>query len=527
MRALWALGIGLLAASAKADRVLLIPLDSRPATGQFAQMIGRMADVDVVLPPAETLGRFTTPGTPDEILDWLSTQDLSDVTAVVASSDMVSYGGLISSRTGGISRKSASDRLKRLSTIVHRSSETRLYVFSATMRLAPTATRLAADWRLKLSKYVELRDRYHRTGEKELMPTLKRLSAELPKGELKKYSEVRARDHRVQLDLIEMAADGRIDTLVVGQDDAKPFGPHVAETRRMRAIVDKRELGNRVRFCEGIDQHANVLLSRALLSRARWTPSVRTVYANNLAADRVAAFESQPIFESLRGQIEASGARMAFPGENADYTLYVNTPGSTEAELGNLVRGLESESGPTALADINHGPVGGSDPRLVDALERDARTMDLVSYAGWNTAGNTLGTTIPAANVYLVARLLDVNPVGREVARREFLLHRFVNDYGYHRFTRPQAYELLDILPDTSREETYGTSLAQVNAFVQRDLGRRLGETFRTQLFGRRFEAGGAEYVFTGLNGVHISLPWPRAYEVRMEFRLETQPTAR
>ncbi|MFO0045356.1 MAG: DUF4127 family protein, partial [Armatimonadota bacterium] len=52
-------------------RVLLVPLDSRPAAGQFAQMIGKIDGVEVETPPIETLGRFTTPGNPDKIWSWL------------------------------------------------------------------------------------------------------------------------------------------------------------------------------------------------------------------------------------------------------------------------------------------------------------------------------------------------------------------------------------------------------------------------------------------------------------------------
>jgi len=67
----------------QADRILLVPLDSRPAAGQFAQMIAHMANVDVMLPPYEQLGRFTVPGSPAGVLSWLQRQDYKDVRAVV------------------------------------------------------------------------------------------------------------------------------------------------------------------------------------------------------------------------------------------------------------------------------------------------------------------------------------------------------------------------------------------------------------------------------------------------------------
>src|SRR4029077_11467854 len=90
-------------ASAHAQRILLVPIDSRPATGQFAQMIAHIADVQVQMPPYETLGRFTKPGDPGLILAWLERQDYSDVSAVVVSADMIAYGGLIASRKNDVS----------------------------------------------------------------------------------------------------------------------------------------------------------------------------------------------------------------------------------------------------------------------------------------------------------------------------------------------------------------------------------------------------------------------------------------
>jgi len=99
------------------SRLLLVPLDSRPASGQFAQMIGRIADLDVRMPPYETLGRFTVPGDPDRVLDWLEKQPLDECAAVIASADMIAYGGLIESRVNSVTVDRATIRLKRFAAL--------------------------------------------------------------------------------------------------------------------------------------------------------------------------------------------------------------------------------------------------------------------------------------------------------------------------------------------------------------------------------------------------------------------------
>jgi hypothetical protein len=179
---------------------------------------------------------------------------------------------------------------------------------------------------------------------------------------------------------------------------------------------------------------------------------------------------------------------------------------------------------PVAVADINIGKDGTSDAELFSTLKDGDRMFKLLSFAGWNTAGNSLGTAIPTANIYLLARRLKVDAFRREVAQREFLLHRFVNDYAYHKITRPQAYALIDASPRASREETYGLPFDEVNDFVSTDLKLHLDKYFADDFMGKRFFAGTQQYEVTGLSDVKIFLPWPRAYEVRLEFKIQATP---
>lgn len=523
MRAWAAVGLILAVTSARAERILLVPLDSRPAAGQFAQMIGNMAGIEVQLPPINALGRFTTPGTPEAILDWLAGQDYSDVTAVVFSADMIAYGGLIASRTGDVSEEQAIQRLKALDTIRQAHRGTRFYGYSAIMRLAPTATRATAAWRLQLGRYAEVKERYRQAPSQQYLQTLRNLQAKIPLLEIQRYEATRARNFEVQKALIRMVGQGSFDYVVFGQDDAQPFGPHIPETNKLKAVAAQLAVQSRTYFCEGIDQHANVLVSRSILKAREWTPRVRLVYSDESCKKRIADYESKTIEQSVRDQILASGARPAV-GDDYDYTLYLNVPGHGAGAFGQFLEALTAEVDqgfPVAVADINIAKDGTADQELFDALDQNGRMVRLLSYAGWNTAGNTMGTSIPAANVYLLARRSQANALGRELALREFLLHRFVNDFGYHRYVRPQAYRMIDSSPRASREETYGDAFDEVDSFVRAELGHHLEDTFKSQFLGKKFFVGSKQYEITRLENVEIGLPWPRAYEVRLEFKMQ------
>lgn len=511
-----------MALSARAQQIILVPMDSRPAAGQFAQMIARMAGVTVKMPPEEMLGRFTVPGKPEEILDWLDKQDFSNTLAVIVSTDMIAYGGLIASRTIDTPLETATKRLDRLAALKAKAGKVSFYAMSSIMRLTPTATKSAAAWRLQLGRYAETKERYRRTKAAALLQTLRNLQAKIPAQEILRYDQTRQRNLDVQLYILQQLKSFLYEYVVYGQDDAQPFGPHIPETQRLKAKATSSGVGGRVYFGEGVDQLANILVCRALLKAREWTPRVRLIYSDDSAKKEVADFESKPIEESLRDQILSSGSRPA-SGDQYDYSLFLNTPSRDEEKFRAFAETLTTEVDqgfPVAVADIDLGKDGTSDPELFEALNQQGRMVKLLAYAGWNTAGNTMGTTIPAANTYLLARRIPGGELERELARREFILHRFVNDFAYHKYVRPKAYQMIDATPDASREETYGPAFDAVNSFVQQELTRYLEETFNAQFLGQRFFAGSKQYEIDGLENVSVSLPWPRAYEVRLEFRL-------
>lgn len=523
MRSAFAAVLAGLACIAAADRIILVPLDSRPAAGQFSQMIGRMANVYVQVPPPQILGRFTTPGKPEAVFEWLERQRLDDVIAVVVSTDMIAYGGLIASRTPEVSEEQAMQRFARLAEFKAKLNGRPLFGFSGIMRLYPTSTRATAPWRLQLGKMEELLDLYRSTKSADLPGRIAALRSQVPSAEIERYRAARARNHSVQKNLLKLTSSGLFDYLILGQDDAQPYGPHILETKNLKSVAEALSIGGKVYFCEGVDQLSNILVSRALLKRHGWTPRVRIVYSDEAARKRIANYESKNIEQSLRDQLLASGARPWISGDY-DYTLWLNAPDPNPESFHVFLEALASEVDqgfPTGVADINLGKTGTGDPRLFDDLWQNDRMIRLLSYAGWNTAGNTMGTSIPAANVYLLSRRIEADPLKRELAQREFVLHRFVNDFAFHRYTRPEAYRLIDSLSGASREETYGSNFSAVNDFVRQDMEKHLQSFFAQQFLGKRFFAGTKEYVLTGIDSVKIQLPWPRAYEVRLEFKIQ------
>jgi hypothetical protein len=283
----------------------------------------------------------------------------------------------------------------------------------------------------------------------------------------------------------------------------------------------------------GADEVSNVLLSRAVLRKLSFRPRVAVVYSSDAGRKAVDPYEDRPLEESVNLQISASGASEA-GNQPADYTLFLHVPKTTlEEKQRFLDRMLEALRGgqQVAVADVVWEPIhGGPDPALIDFLTVNKSSHLVRAFASWNTAGNTLGTVIPHANMDVVLRqiLSKGRPEGAEAGLRanlEFLLHRYVNDWGYHDKVRMPAYQFV-------RNELKGTTLEltaeqylRVDQMVRDEMTRIIRDFFAGNFQGMSSPVPGSRNRFLRIDSLEdlaIRLPWPRPFEVAIRFRLRT-----
>jgi len=87
----------------------------------------------------------------------------------------------------------------------------------------------------------------------------------------------------------------------------------------------------------------------------------------------------------------------------------------------------------SAVADVAY--CNGGDPHLLHALLSGGRYAQLYSYAGWNTAGNTLGTTLAHAALRTLA-LARGNTPSMDTAQQTALWMRLLDDGLYQSVVR-------------------------------------------------------------------------------------------
>ncbi len=524
-------------ATGPAGFIVLVPVDDRPAVAQFAQMIGAIADHRVVMPPPAMLGRFTTPGDTAKIDAWLRAQDYTKVDALVMSVDMLVYGGLVASRVPRVSFEEAKQRLEFFRWFRQTHPNIPIYAFSVIMRVAPTADASTRPWREKLARWSELSDQVRKIKNAAENPKLEaelaKLKQELDPKLIENYLRARTRDLKINLAMIDLVKEGAVDSLILLQDDARVYGLHRQNQVVLRARLEADKLESRIPIYNGTDEGSLLLVSRAVLDKYRSAVKVAVVYSAENSRTLIAPFEDHPIQFTVENQIRAAGGTLVDDPANADYTLFVNAPETDEQEFAAFVQRLIADlkaDKPVALADIlfpapHHS---GADERIIKAL-MSANVLDkFTAYAAWNTAGNTLGTTIPAANLRVFFRRALNDTAERNArataAHLEFLLHRFVGDYLYHDVVRFGINDELRKNPTDPTDEFTPELYARINRETQQKLQPLIEKFFADHFKGRAYPLA----IYDGqrrsvrineLKDLRIYLPWPRTFEVTIDYQ--------
>jgi hypothetical protein len=500
-------------AAAVSAPIAFVPLDDRPVTYQLPILLGAIAGQPVLTPPREELGNYLTPGDPAAIVRWLSSERTQNVAAIVASSDMLAYGGLVAARVPDVSASDAYVRLQALADLKRARAIPFVGVFGTIMRLAPTgvpklgpatdyyATGTTVD---DLQTYANLPDPQTTPADRA---KASRLRARIGAPVLAAYLRARARDRAVDVWALQMAAEGGFDRIVIGQDDAGPTGLHLKDVAALRATAVRFDLGDRASIEPGADELGMVVLAQAFARGAGWQPAVRVVYSRPDGGALNDHLEFVPIDATIARLIAACGAHRVAAGE--DVTLYVrvaDTNASEERDFEDaLVRDVERGKSVT-VADLTflQGEPGAEQRHLTDALIARGVAGKLDGFASWNTNANTVGTSLAAAIATGAGRR-----TGRFDARAhaEFMLDRYIDDYAFHQFVRPELNAAL-------RARGVDTTL------LLPDVAREASDDDRANLWPYAVDLLARIYPQYRDKGLTITLPWDRTFETQIDVRL-------
>jgi len=515
--------------------VALLPLDDRPCNRQFPILLGPVAGARVLVPPKGLLGRFMRPGKPDDCAAWLR-DAARDTDAAIVGVDMLAYGGIVAGRSASAPLRDALKRVNALRRLGRTRPNLPILAVSLIRRLGTTvASPETAQVHADLVRFSEL------SVQPRLAAELQAVRRRLPGQALDEYLASRRRNHQVNRAAIALVAEGVIDYLVLAQEDALPVGPHIAEQQALRVQARALGVAHRVAIHPGADEAGMTLLSRAVCARHGWRPRVAPVYSRPGGAETVALFEDRPIWRTVRGHIAAIGgvacrehphptlplAGGGAGADNADIELLVHTPRGPQTYPGTsppqappvaFVRRVAraAQAGRAAVADVAY--CNGADPELAAALLEVGAFADLAAYAGWNTAGNTLGTALAHAALRRIGIASATGPerAGRDLSHATFLLHRLADDCRYQSQVRREAQALAQRLGASPYR--LGRHGAVVEEFVRERLTALCREDFERAFRGRAIGSG---LRLDGVGRIEVRLPWGRLFEVELQMGLE------
>ena len=497
--------------------LLLLPLDDRPVNLQYPPLLAQLAGDTLLTPPPALLGHFLLPGAPQRLADWLLVQAPAARAALI-SLDMLAYGGLVASRTPQLGVETALSHLQVLRRLKAHHPTLRISAFSVIMRLtitgSDTETRAAGR---DIFRYSVLRDQCDRLGDTHARAELATLESRIPPRLLADYLYARKRNHAVNLAAIDLLADGVLDFLALVQEDTAPCGLHVGEQAALHAYARERvDAAHWLRY-PGADEAAMTLLARELLRESAHPFPVSIALRDPQAARYPALFEDMPLAGAVSQHLAAAGGH---PDEHG-VTVAVHgflppqrdlfdepplpTP-SWETALATFPPLADHDWpawSPAALAIADVAYCNGGDPHLLASLCADGRYPHLHAYAGWNTAGNTLGATFAHAALRHLAAERGMNEAMMR-AHRQALFIRLLDDGLYQPIVRGWAM---------ARVEEFGASPLNVASMAPR--AEALVHDALQQLW--REVRHGYPALAEIEQSFRARLPWGRLFEVEIE----------
>ena len=193
------------------DKMLLLPLDSRPPCTTLAQDLGRLASIDVIVPPNELLDNYHNPADRTKLTAWLN-QNIQNYPAAVISGDLLIHGGLLGSRLP----LGTADDEQNFFTTLNNLPAGDITIFSIIPRLLVSDNLLPDAWyQWHLMRYSTLRDIVEQFGDYLSTQKLEEIKARIPAEILQKYNTLYQNNDAFNKQLAAICG-GKNYTLIIG-----------------------------------------------------------------------------------------------------------------------------------------------------------------------------------------------------------------------------------------------------------------------------------------------------------------------
>ena len=375
-----------------ADKILLVPLDSRPFCSKTVADSARIASTEIILPPHELLDFFTIAGEAEGLRAW-TLENISSVDAAILSIDQLAAGGLLASREKILSDVEIDGLIAFLIELRRKAPSKKIYAFSILPRHLPPSSIENYHQRKALIEYSRLLSRQSADAE-----ALIELDRAITVENKKLYFDRFKQSEKLNRRLMALTVDGVIDRLLMGRDDSEPFSMQNA----LAARLSKGIKCDRISMTHGADELAMTMLAQHLLDGRQL--KIKVEYNDRLTAYRVMPFMSTAIGAVAVEKIELLNGRIV--DGDADFTLLISVNGSA-ARTRRARLMLADEIGlrlgrreRIALVDLSRH-FDRDETLLPVMINRGVPLNGLLAYSSFNTASNAIGCALAEAAIVL------------------------------------------------------------------------------------------------------------------------------
>ncbi|WP_433343098.1 DUF4127 family protein [Micromonospora sp. CA-111912] len=389
---------------ANLGQLAVVPLDDRPFTAYTPVAVAEAGGHQALTPPKNLLGEYFTYGQADAVGAWWRKSAAGADGSVVAA-PMLAFGGLVASRSCDTSLADARRRLTVLDEVKRKNPDKPLYAFDVIMRLTiePTSS-YPGMYSGPIRRWAILMDQVENLGQEEHRAEYEQVAKEIPEEIKADFRCARARNHQINRDMIERVANGTVDYLILGQDDATEYGPHRLEKAGLAALTAKLGVQDRVKIYPGADILGALLVAKHITKRLGESPTVDVEWSRTPGDQWVAPYQDVPYATLVDEYVRTLGARPS-DRSDADILLMANTAGGGDLEpFADRIHDAVARGRLVAVGD--DAVAGKVDSELRSLLAPRIRFGELAGWSGWN-----IGLSISQSVVR--AALLQASRTGR------------------------------------------------------------------------------------------------------------------
>lgn len=513
-------------------RILLVPLDSRPPCRTFVIDAARIAGCEIVTPPTEILDYYSQPGETEALQKW-TMENIAGCDAAILSIDQLLHGGLLASREAKKTSEDADRLIAFLNSLHTAYPDIPLYAFNILPRILPPDSIDGHDEKKYLMEYSRLADRIDiaTAPSEDELGELEWLRSVIPPESLRRYDLLFSENARLNKRLIELAAGGTLNRLVIGQDDGERYGIPNREKRELIRHIKTLKLDDENVFLTfGADEIALSLLAYIEAQRDRFSPGISVKYNSEATPWRIMPYMAATMETTALEKITLVGGRHTSEAAS-DFTLYLSANDretlSSRRKNSDEIKTAIDNGKHIALVDLGFEFRG--DEALLPFLTKNGTPLHaLYSYAGWNTASNAIGTAVAQAVIFETARRRAESAeelAALAHAQFTYLDQRFLEDYFY----------LKDII------DSVNFSLIRAGYVNTSDLdldhNSRWANAMLQQAMRLRAESFSGSYAWRAPVELHTGnsfgtfsahrlsqdswFPWPRTFEIMLQAKTE------